>query len=211
MISETTDRIVYMDNNATTRVAPEVVEEMMPYFSEYYGNPSSMHTFGGQVGSNVEEARKKIASLIGASSDELIFTSCGTESDSTAILSALQASPEKRHIVTTRVEHPAVKHLCENLDKLTGHKHKVTQLLVESDGTIDLKKYEESLTDETAIVSIMWANNETGVIFPIEKMVAIAKERGILFHTDAVQAVGKIPINISNPLASAGGLANESS
>ena len=197
MISETTERIVYMDNNATTKVAPEVVTEMMPYFSEYYGNPSSMHTFGGQVGSKVAEAREKIASLIGASPDELIFTSCGTESDSTAILSALQALPEKRHIVTTRFEHPAVKHLCENLDKLTGHKHKVTQLMVESDGTIDLQKYEESLTDERAIVSIMWANNETGVIFPIEKMVAIAKERGILFHTDAVQAVGKIPINLA--------------
>ncbi len=197
MISETTDRIVYMDNNATTRVAPEVVEEMMPYYSTYYGNPSSMHTFGGQVGTKVEEARAKIASLIGASPEEIIFTSCGTESDSTAILSALQALPEKRHIVTSRVEHPAVKHLCESLDSLTGHKHKVTQLPVDSNGAIDLQKYEESLTDETAIVSIMWANNETGVIFPIEKMVAMAKERGILFHTDAVQAVGKIPINMA--------------
>ena len=197
MISETNEKIVYMDNNATTRVAPEVVEEMMPYFSDFYGNPSSMHTFGGQLGRKIAEARQKIATLIGASPDELIFTSCGTESDSTAILSALQALPGKRHIVTTRVEHPAVKHLCENLDKLTGHKHKVTQLMVESDGTIDLQKYEDSLTDETAIVSIMWANNETGVIFPIEKMVSIAKERGILFHTDAVQAVGKIPINMA--------------
>jgi len=197
MISEATDKIVYMDNNATTRVAPEVLEIMLPYFSDFYGNPSSMHTFGGQVGRKVAEARENIAALIGASPDELILTSCGTESDSTAILSALQAFPDKRHIVTSRVEHPAVKHLCENLDKLTGHKHKVTQLPVESDGTIDLQKYEESLTDETAIVSIMWANNETGVIFPIEKMVAIAKERGILFHTDAVQAVGKIPINLA--------------
>lgn len=197
MISEATDRIVYMDNNATTRVAPEVLTEMMPYFSDFYGNPSSMHTFGGQLGRKVAEAREKVAALIGATPDELIFTSCGTESDSTAILSALQALPGKRHIVTTRVEHPAVKHLCENLDKLTGHKHRLTQLMVESDGTIDLQKYEESLTDETAIVSIMWANNETGVVFPIEKMVAIARERGILFHTDAVQAVGKIPINMA--------------
>ena len=197
MISEKTDKVVYMDNNATTRVAQEVVQEMMPYFSDLYGNPSSMHTFGGQVGRKIAEAREKISSLIGASPEELIFTSCGTESDSTAILSALQACPEKRHIVTTRVEHPAVKHLCESLDKLTGHKHKVTQLMVEKDGTLDLQKYEDSLTDETAIVSIMWANNETGVIFPIEKMVAIAKERGILFHTDAVQAVGKIPINMA--------------
>ena len=160
---------VYMDNNATTRVAPEVVEVMLPYYSDLYGNPSSMHTFGGQVGRAVEEARGRIASLLGARPDELIFTSCGTESDSTAILSALQSFPEKRHIVTTRVEHPAVKNLCESLDKLTGHKHRITQLPVNSDGTLDLALYEESLSDETAIVSAMWANNETGVIFPIKE------------------------------------------
>ncbi|MBU0484453.1 MAG: cysteine desulfurase NifS [Proteobacteria bacterium] len=190
-------KVVYMDNNATTRVAPEVLEVMLPYFSDLYGNPSSMHTFGGQVGAAVIKARKNIASLIGASPDELVFTSCGTESDSTAILSALQSLPGKRHIVTTRVEHPAVKNLCETLDTLTGHKHNVTQLPVESDGTIDLQKYEESLGDETAIVSIMWANNETGVIFPIAEMARIAKSRNILFHTDAVQAVGKVPINLA--------------
>ena len=190
-------KVVYMDNNATTRVAPEVLEVMLPYFSELYGNPSSMHTFGGQVGGRVAAARKQIAALIGADSEELVFTSCGTESDSTAILSALQSFPDKRHVVTTRVEHPAVKNLCEHLDSLTGHKHKVTMLPVAADGTIDLKKYEESLTDETAIVSAMWANNETGVIFPIAEMAAIAKSRGILFHTDAVQAVGKIPINLA--------------
>ncbi|MDH4320148.1 MAG: cysteine desulfurase NifS [Desulfobulbaceae bacterium] len=189
--------VVYMDNNATTRVAPEVLEVMLPYFSELYGNPSSMHTFGGQVGGKVAAARKQIAVLIGADSEELVFTSCGTESDSTAILSALQSFPEKRHIVTTRVEHPAVKNLCEHLDKLTGHKHKVTMLPVAADGTIDLKQYEESLTDETAIVSVMWANNETGVIFPIAEMAEIAKARGILFHTDAVQAVGKIAIDLA--------------
>ena len=119
--------VVYMDNNATTRVAPEVLEAMLPYFSDLYGNPSSMHTFGGQVGKALKDAREKIANIIGASPDEIIFTSCGTERDSTAIFSALQAFPEKRHIVTTRVEHPAVKSLCENIDKLTGHKHKVTQ------------------------------------------------------------------------------------
>ncbi|MBU0674735.1 MAG: cysteine desulfurase NifS [Proteobacteria bacterium] len=195
-MSDSADRVIYMDNNATTRVAPEVLEEMLPYFSDYYGNPSSMHNFGGQVGRKVTEARQKIADLLGASPDELIFTSCGTESDSTAILSAIQSFPDKRHIVTTRVEHPAVKNLCEHLYSLTGHKHKVTQLPVECDGTIDLGKYEESLTEDTAIVSVMWANNETGVIFPIEQMAAMAKERGILFHTDAVQAVGKIPINL---------------
>ncbi len=190
-------KVVYMDNNATTRVAPEVLATMLPFFSELYGNPSSMHSFGGQVGRMVREAREKIAALLGAGPDELLFTSCGTESDSTAILSALQSFPEKRHIVTTRVEHPAVKNLCENLDKLTGHKHRVTQLPVNSDGTIDLDLYENSLDEETAIVSVMWANNETGVLFPIKEMAEIAKSRGILFHTDAVQAVGKIPINLS--------------
>lgn len=190
-------KVVYMDNNATTRVAPEVLEAMLPYYSELYGNPSSMHTFGGQVEKSVVEARQKIADLLHADPEELVFTSCGTESDSTAILSALQSFSDKRHIVTTRVEHPAVKNLCEGLDKLTGHKHRITQLPVERDGTLDLKKYEESLADDTAIVSVMWANNETGVIFPIEEMAKMAKERGILFHTDAIQAIGKIPIDLS--------------
>ena len=192
-----TDRIIYMDNNATTMVAPEVLETMLPYFSELYGNPSSMHTFGGQVGKAVSDARERIAELINADPEEIIFTSCGTESDSTAILAALQAQPEKRHIVTTRVEHPAVKNLCSSLDSLTGHKHRVTELPVESDGTIDLQRFEDSLEDETAIASVMWANNETGVIFPIEEMAKIAKSRGVFFHTDAVQAVGKIPIDLA--------------
>ena len=192
------DKVVYMDNNATTRVAPEVVEAMLPYFSDMYGNPSSMHSFGGQVGRGLSIAKEQVAALIGATPDELIFTSCGTESDSTAILSALQSFPDKRHIVTTRVEHPAVKNLCENIDNLTGHKHKVTQLPVNREGVLDLAKYEESLTEETAIVSVMWANNETGVIFPVKEMAEIAKSKGILFHTDAVQAVGKIPIDLQN-------------
>ncbi len=192
------NNVIYMDNNATTRVAPEVVDAMMPFLTDCYGNPSSMHTFGGQVGKAVEDARSSIAELIGADPEEIVFTSCGTESDSTAILSALQTFPEKRHIVTTRVEHPAVKSLCENLDNLTGHKHRITWLSVEADGTLDIDSYRESLTDETAIVSVMWANNETGVIFPVEEMAQIAKERGVLFHTDAVQAVGKIPIDLKN-------------
>ena len=193
--------VVYMDNNATTRVAPEVLEAMLPYFSDLYGNPSSMHTFGGQVGKALKDAREQIANQIGASPDEIIFTSCGTESDSTAIFSALQAFPEKRHIVTTRVEHPAIKNLCENIDNLTGHKHKVTLLPVDREGMLDLQRYEESLTDDTAIVSVMWANNETGVIFPVAQMAEIAKNRGILFHTDAVQAVGKIPIDLKDDTA----------
>lgn len=192
------DKVIYMDNNATTRIAPEVLDAMMPFLNDCYGNPSSMHTFGGQVGRAVEEARAKIADLIGADPDEIVFTSCGTESDSTAILSGLQTFPEQRHVVTTRVEHPAVKSLCENLNQLTGHKHRTTRLMVEADGTLDLVRYREALTEDTAIVSVMWANNETGVIFPVEEMAAMAKERDILFHTDAVQAVGKIPINMQN-------------
>jgi len=192
------DKVIYMDNNATTRIAPEVLDAMMPFLNDCYGNPSSMHTFGGQVGRALEEARAKIADLIGADPDEIVFTGCGTESDSTAILSGLQTFPEQRHVVTTRVEHPAVKSLCESLTQLTGHKHRTTRLMVEADGTLDLARYREALTEDTAIVSVMWANNETGVIFPVEEMAAKAKERDILFHTDAVQAVGKIPINMQN-------------
>ena len=160
------DAVIYMDNNATTRIAPEVLEAMMPFLADYYGNPSSMHTFGGQVGHALAKARGQVANLLGAEPEEITFTSCGTESDSTAILSALQTYPEKRHIVTTRVEHPAVKNLCENLDRLTGHKHRVTRLKVDAEGMLDLDEYEEALTDDTAIVSVMWANNETGVTFP---------------------------------------------
>ena len=189
-------KVIYMDNNATTRVAPEVLDAMMPYLTDYYGNPSSMHTFGGQVGQAITQARQAVADLLGAFPEEIVFTSCGTESDSTAILSALQTFPEKNHVVTTRVEHPAVKNLCDNLEIFTGRKYHTTRLHVEADGTLDLQRFKDSLTDETAIVSVMWANNETGVIFPVEEMARLTKERGILFHTDAVQAVGKIPINL---------------
>lgn len=190
------NKIVYMDNNATTMVAPEVVDVMIPYLSNLYGNPSSMHTFGGQVELDVGKAREKIAKLLGATAEEITFTSCGTESDSTAILSALRTFPDKRHVVTTRVEHPAVKSLCENLEAVMGHKYKVTRLKVDAEGMIDMAAYEAALTDDTAIVSVMWANNETGNIYPVEKMAAMANQRGILFHTDAVQAVGKIPIDL---------------
>lgn len=189
---------IYMDNNATTKIAPEVVEAMLPFLTDYYGNPSSMHVFGGQVGEALKEARLRVANLLGAEPEEITFTSCGTESDSTAVLSALQSFPGKRHILTTRVEHPAIKTLTENLETLTGHKHRVTRLKVAADGTLDLDEYAEALSDDTAIVSVMWANNETGVIFPVEEMARMAKARGILFHTDAVQAVGKIDIDMSN-------------
>ncbi len=190
------DKVIYMDNNATTRIAPEVVDAMMPFLTDCYGNPSSMHTFGGMVGRAIEQARAQVADLLGADPEEIVFTSCGTESDSTAILSALQTYPENRHVITTRVEHPAVKNLCESLTQLTGHKHRVTRLMVDADGLLDMDSYKKALSDDTAIISIMWANNETGVIFPVEEMAAMARERGILFHTDAVQAVGKIPINM---------------
>ena len=190
------EQVIYMDNNATTRVAPEVLDAMMPYLRDYYGNPSSMHTFGGQVGRAVARAREQVADLLGAAPEEIVFTSCGTESDSTAILSALQTYPEKNHVVTTRVEHPAVKNLCENLELFTGRKYHTTRLHVNSDGTLDVQRFRDSLTDETVIASAMWANNETGVLFPVEEMARITRERGILFHTDAVQAVGKIPLNL---------------
>lgn len=190
------EQVIYMDNNATTRIAPEVLDAMMPYLRDYYGNPSSMHTFGGQVGRAVARAREQVADLLGAAPEEIVFTSCGTESDSTAILSALQTYPEKNHVVTTRVEHPAVKNLCENLELFTGRKYHTTRLHVNSDGTLDVQRFRDSLTDETVIASAMWANNETGVLFPVEEMARITRERGILFHTDAVQAVGKIPLNL---------------
>ncbi len=193
-----TPNVIYMDNNATTRVAPEVVAAMMPFLTESYGNPSSMHTFGGLVGQSIKDARVKVAALLGAEPGEITFTSCGTESDSTAILSALRTYPEKRHIVTTRVEHPAVKNLCENLETVTGHKYRVTRLKVDADGMLDMEEYEAALTEDTAIVSVMWANNETGVIFPVAEMARKAKQRGILFHTDAVQAVGKIAIDLKS-------------
>ncbi|MGI9536899.1 MAG: cysteine desulfurase NifS [Desulfocapsaceae bacterium] len=190
------DKVVYLDNNATTMVAPEVYEVMAPYFTEFYGNPSSMHSFGGQVGVAVDRARQQVGSLLGCDSSELVFTSCGTESDSTAILSALKSNPDKRHVITTRVEHPAVKNLCENLGSMTGTKYRVTMLKVSEDGLVDFDEYVNALSEDTAIVSIMWANNETGVVFPVPEMAKAAKERGVLFHTDAVQAVGKIPINL---------------
>ncbi len=186
--------IVYLDNNATTRVAPEVVEAMLPYFGERYGNPSSMHTFGGQVGRDLEAARVQVANLLGATPDEIIFTSCGTESDATALWSALRAHPDRRHIITSRVEHPAVKNLCESLAE-TGYR--VTFVPVDRRGRLDLDYFHHHLSEDTAVVSLMWANNETGVIFPVEEIGAALRERGIPFHTDAVQAVGKVPIDLS--------------
>ena len=186
---------VYLDNNATTQVAPEVLEAMLPYFYQLYGNPSSMHSFGGQVMKQVRKAREQVAALLGASAEEIIFTSCGTESDNAAIRSALASCPDKKHIVTSRVEHPAVRALCAHL---ATQGYRVTELPVDGEGRLDMQQYARALSPDTAIVSLMWANNETGVIFPIEQAAQMARERNILFHTDAVQAVGKIPINLAD-------------
>jgi len=187
-------KVIYLDNNATTRVAPEVMEAMLPYLSEYYGNPSSMHSFGGDVAAKIKAARQNVADLIGAASpDEIIFTSCGTESDGTAIRAAIESYPDKKHIITSRVEHPAVKNLCETLSKKGC---RITYVPVDDEGRLDLDYLYDSLSDDTAIVSLMWANNETGVIFPVEEISREIKDRGIVFHTDAVQAAGKFPIDI---------------
>ena len=187
-------RTIYVDNNATTRVDPEVLREMLPYFSEYYGNPSSMHYFGGQVMEALDRAREKVAHLIGADPSEILFTSCGTESDNTAILAALQSYPEKRHLVTTRVEHPAVLNLCKHLMKQGC---RVTELPVSREGLLDLDQLRDAVTPYTAVVSVMFANNETGVIFPVNEIAGIVKEKGSVFHCDAVQAAGKIPMDMS--------------
>jgi cysteine desulfurase len=185
--------VIYVDNNATSKVAPEVLEAMLPYFSEYYGNPSSMHSFGGDVAEKIYIARQNVAGLIGATPEEIIFTSCGTESNSTAVRAAIESNPDKRHIITTRVEHPAIKSLYESLAKKG---YRVTFVPVDSKGRLDLSFLYQNLSDDTALVSIMWANNETGVIFPIEEIAEQIRGRGIVFHTDAVQAVGKIAIDV---------------
>jgi len=185
--------VIYLDNNATTKVAPEVVDAMLPYLSEYYGNPSSMHSFGGNVAAHIKQARENVANLIGATADEIVFTSCGTESDSTAIRAAVESNPNRKHIVTSRVEHPAIKNLYETLSKKG---YRVTFVPVDGQGNLDLDYLYKNLSDDTAIVSLMWANNETGVIFPVEEISQEIKDRNIVFHTDAVQAAGKIPIDV---------------
>ncbi len=185
---------IYLDNNATTKVDEAVFEEMRPYFCELYGNPSSMHFFGGQVQSKVNEARARVAELLGASPDEIIFTACGTESDNSAIRSALEVFPDRRHVITSRVEHPAVLTQCRNL-RQKGYR--VTEIGVDGAGRLDLEELRSAVDTDTAIVSLMWANNETGVIFPVEEAAAIAQAKGALFHSDAVQAIGKIPINMA--------------
>lgn len=185
-------RTIYFDNNATTNIAPEALEEMLPYLRELYGNPSSMHTFGGQLRRKIEEARERVAKLLGAESEEIIFTSCGTESDNTALMSAVESAPGKKHIITSGVEHPAVLNFCKHLARKG---YRVTYLPVSKQGQLNIGELLKAIDKDTAVVSLMYANNESGVIFPIEEIGTILKEREILFHTDAVQAVGKIPID----------------
>ncbi|HUU22546.1 MAG TPA: cysteine desulfurase NifS, partial [Phycisphaerae bacterium] len=191
--------VIYLDNNATTAVAPEVREAMLPFLTDLYGNPSSIHTFGGQVAKHVDHARQQVADLLGCHPAEIIFASCGTESDNTAIRSALATQPGRRHLITTRVEHPAVLNVCRTLAKEppVGVGCRVTELPVDNQGTLDLPDLGKALDDETALVSIMWANNETGAIFPVETIGRMCREQGICFHTDAVQAVGKLPIDLA--------------
>jgi cysteine desulfurase len=186
---------VYCDNNATTRVDPRVVQEMLPFFTEAYGNGSSMHSFGADVGRAIKDARVAVQRLLGAEFDhEIIFTSGGTESDNMAILSALETQVGRDEVVTTKVEHPAILALCKHLEQSRGTK--VHYIGVDSRGRLDMESYRKALNSKTAIVSIMWANNETGTLFPVEELARLAHESGALFHTDAVQAVGKIPISL---------------
>ncbi len=189
-------KTIYFDNNATTKVADEVFEEIKPYFCELYGNPSSMHTFGGQVGIKIRTAREKTAALLGCDPSEIIFTGCGTESDNTAINGTLAAYPNKRKIITSCVEHPAVLSVCRELG---SHGYTVVELKVDKQGRLDMDmaELEKQIDDNTALVTIMYANNETGVIFPVEKIAELTKSRDAVFHTDAVQAIGKLPLNLS--------------
>lgn len=182
-----------MDNNATTRVAPEVVEQMLPYFTVLYGNPSSMHGFGGQVEHKIRHAREQVAALLGCFPEEIIFTSCGTESDNAAIRGTLETHPHLRKIITTRVEHPAVLSTCIELQK---HGYGIHEVGVDGDGNLDMDELTAAIDTNTALVSVMWANNETGVIFPVEDIAKICRSKGVTFHTDAVQAVGKIPFSL---------------
>lgn len=192
-----TPQPVYLDNNATTRVDPRVVAAMLPFFTEQFGNPSSMHAFGAKVGGAVKEARGKVQALLGAEHDhEIVFTSGGTESNNAVLLSALEANPTRTEIVTSIVEHPAILAMCEHLEKARGVK--VHVIPVDKQGRLDLDAYRKALSEKTALVSLMWANNETGTINPVAELAEMAKDAGALFHTDAVQAVGKVPIDLKS-------------
>ena len=187
------DELIYLDNNATTQLDLAVIEEMLPFLREYYGNPSSGYAFAAKARKALDLARERLASLLGCEPSEIVFTSGGTESNNAVINSALQFKPHGKHVVTSAVEHSAVLRPCQDLTKRGCH---VTFLGVDRHGAVDLGELEAAIRPETALVSMMWANNETGVLFPIEKIAEICREKGVLFHTDAVQAVGKIPIRL---------------
>lgn len=186
--------LVYLDNNATTRVDPAVLEAMLPWLGGDFGNPSSGYELGRRSAAALDEARSAVASLIGCGDEEILFTSCGTESINSAILSCARLDPDKKHIITSAVEHSATVKLCEHL-AMQGYE--ITWLPVASDGTLDPESVREAITDETALISLLWANNETGVIFPVEEIAAIAAEKRVALHIDAVQAAGKLPIEVS--------------
>jgi cysteine desulfurase len=185
--------MIYLDYNATTPVAPEVREAMLPYLAEEWGNPSSSYRFGSKLKGVIESARAQVAALIGASPQEVVFTSCATESNNAAIRAALRAHPGKRHVVTSAVEHSSVLGLCAALE---AEGCRITRLPVDREGLLNLADLEAAITDDTALVSLMWANNETGVLFPVREIAAICQSRGVLFHCDAVQAAGKVAINV---------------
>ena len=194
------EKIIYLDNNATTRVAPEVLEAMLPFFCERYGNPSSIHRFGGSVASEIEAARRHVAELLGAHyrdrddcASEIIFTSCGSEGDNAAVNAALAARPGRKRIVSSAVEHPGVLSCLKNWER---RGYEVVLLPVDGTGQLDLGVLERAVTADTALVTLMWANNETGTIFPVREACKIAHAAGALFHTDAVQAAGKEPIDV---------------
>lgn len=188
------EKVIYLDNNATTAVAPEVFEAMRPFLTELYGNPSSIHHFGGQVMAYIDHAREQLAALLGAQPGEVIFTSCGTESDNAAISSALGLGTGRRKVVISKVEHPAVLAFGKELER---RGYQVVQIPVDSKGRLDMECAADMIDEDTAIVSIMWANNETGNIYPVAEVAEIAHRHGALFHTDAVQAVGKVPMNLA--------------
>ena len=194
------NKVIYLDNNATTAVDPEVFEAMRPFFCERYGNPSSIHRFGGSVAADIEEARRQVADLLGSkfrdtdgNAAEIIFTSCGSEGDNAAINAAVNARPGRNKIVTTSVEHPGVLAYCRELSR---RGFEIEYITVDERGRLDLDYAERAIDESTAVVSVMWANNETGTIFPVETVARMAHARGALFHTDAVQAAGKVPIDL---------------
>ena len=191
------EQIIYLDNNATTQLDPAVIEEMLPFLTEYYGNPSSSYAFGRQVRQAIDLARERVAALLGCEPGEIVFTGCGTESNNAAVNSALQLDPARRHVVTTAVEHSATRRHCETLPSRGGL---VTVVGVSSEGHLDLTELENAITPQTAIVTAMWANNETGVLFPVEKIAEIARRKRVLFHTDAIQTVGKIPVRLADSM-----------